>query len=255
MSWFKVDREIFNNRMWKNRAEFDLFFWIVGHAVHREQPIEYGEIKVRRGQYLRSYRKLQEDLSEIVNNKDTTPSLATIKRNVDKLVKCERLTILETPLGTLFTVINYEKYQGNHIKNELFGYPKDDENTGLETPLETGLETGLKQPRNNNKKDNKDKNIYVDQLFNEFWHQYPKKVSKKKAHREFQKIENLTKEKLGAILQALEKQKLSNQWQQDNGLYIPNPATWIYQEKWEDEVIIPVSTFNNTNQLIIQQRD
>ena len=30
-------------------------------------------------------------------------------------------------------------------------------------------------------------------------------------------------------------QKLSRQWQKDGGQYIPNPATWLNQGRWEDE--------------------
>ena len=38
------------------------------------------------------------------------------------------------------------------------------------------------------------------------------------------------------MIQAVEKQKQSTQWQRDGGQYIPHPATWLNQERWEDEV-------------------
>ena len=34
---------------------------------------------------------------------------------------------------------------------------------------------------------------------------------------------------------ALETQKKNLQWKKDAGQYIPYPATWIHQERWEDE--------------------
>ena len=36
------------------------------------------------------------------------------------------------------------------------------------------------------------------------------------------------------MMQALEKQKASADWQKANGQYIPNPSTWLNGERWED---------------------
>ena len=66
---------------------------------------------IGRGQYLRSYRKLREDLMYIENNAIKYYGVATIKRLIDKLVQDGRLEITETELGTLFTVLNYSSYQ------------------------------------------------------------------------------------------------------------------------------------------------
>jgi hypothetical protein len=38
------------------------------------------------------------------------------------------------------------------------------------------------------------------------------------------------------MLQALEKQKRSEQWQKDNGKFIPHAATWLNGKRWEDEL-------------------
>lgn len=40
------------------------------------------------------------------------------------------------------------------------------------------------------------------------------------------------------MLNAIEIAKQSMQWNKDNGQYIPNPATWLNQKRWEDEIII-----------------
>lgn len=37
------------------------------------------------------------------------------------------------------------------------------------------------------------------------------------------------------IISAVEKQKRWEDWIRDNGQYIPNPATWLNQGRWEDE--------------------
>ena len=67
--------------------------------------------------------------------------------------------------------------------------------------------------------------------FNEFWEIYPRKVGKKKALQEWHKI-NHDDGLLTRILESLEKQKKSKQW--DNKQFIPHPATWLNQERWDD---------------------
>ena len=68
-------------------------------------------------------------------------------------------------------------------------------------------------------------------MFNQFWAIYPKKVDKKGSFRAFKNIPKL-KETFPGILQALEIQKQSPQWTKDNGQFIPNPTTYIHQERW-----------------------
>lgn len=71
--------------------------------------------------------------------------------------------------------------------------------------------------------------------FEKFWEAYPKKVSKGQARRTWQKL-NPTEQLQGKILAALECAKTSDQWAKENGRFIPNPATWLNAEGWEDEL-------------------
>ena len=41
---------------------------------------------------------------------------------------------------------------------------------------------------------------------------------------------------LTGMVKAIEVQKKSEQWQRDNGQYIPHPSTWLNQRRWEDEM-------------------
>jgi hypothetical protein len=72
-------------------------------------------------------------------------------------------------------------------------------------------------------------------MFGEFWTSYPKKVGKPKVEQKFNKL-NPNEELFTTMMQALEAQKKSAQWQKENGQYIPNPETWINQRRWEDEL-------------------
>lgn len=67
--------------------------------------------------------------------------------------------------------------------------------------------------------------------FEEFWEHYPKKVGKEAARKAFAKVKVDTQ----VLIDAVEGQKHSAQWTKDNGQYIPNPATWLNQGRWEDE--------------------
>ncbi|MGE5631347.1 MAG: hypothetical protein ACM3TR_09660 [Caulobacteraceae bacterium] len=142
---FQTDRAIFGNRIWKHPLKFRLFFFIYGNAVYSETGVDIGDIHVSRGQFLRSFRNLQEDLEYIENNAVKRPSLSQIKKHVDELIEEKRVTIQSTTLGTLFTVLNYEQYQGFERFNE----------DNLER-RKNGERTEKERSPNNNKKDNKD---------------------------------------------------------------------------------------------------
>jgi hypothetical protein len=47
---------------------------------------------------------------------------------------------------------------------------------------------------------------------------------------------------LQRMLEAIKEQKASDQWKRDNGQYIPNPATWLNQGRWDDETPVPAHT-------------
>ena len=68
--------------------------------------------------------------------------------------------------------------------------------------------------------------------FDEFWLSYPKKVGKGAAEKAWGKAK--VNGHLSEVLKSIESQKRSDQWTRDGGQYIPNPATWINQRRWED---------------------
>lgn len=71
--------------------------------------------------------------------------------------------------------------------------------------------------------------------FESFWSAYPKKVGKGYALKSWNKI-SPGKELTQKILSAVETQKQSQQWKKDDGQFIPNPATWLNQGRWEDDL-------------------
>ena len=76
--------------------------------------------------------------------------------------------------------------------------------------------------------------VYAER-FAGFWKAYPKKVGKEAARRAFMKVKP-SADLLQRMLTAIQEQKQADQWRKDNGQFIPNPATWLNQGRWEDEV-------------------
>ena len=83
--------------------------------------------------------------------------------------------------------------------------------------------------------DNEKKEPLQDRRFDEFWKLYPKKVGKQAAKNSWKRIKP-NAELFERILAAVQKAKNSAQWTRNNGQYIPNPATWLNQGRWDDEL-------------------
>ncbi len=138
-TWFKVHREIFDSDIWNDVTTFRLFMYLMGKASHKD-GVKIAGVELKRGQYLRSYRKLAADLAYKEGRGTKEYSLRTIKKAIDKLISAERVNVRETEQGTLFTILNYSKYQGSD----------DDEKESVNT-LNQEPNTNGKRTVNNNK--------------------------------------------------------------------------------------------------------
>ncbi|MBC1783140.1 hypothetical protein HCA14_12440 [Listeria welshimeri] len=156
---FQMSREIFENDIWSDVIKFRLFFYIVGNAVFSENGVMKGGIQIGRGQYLRSFRNLREDLLYYDNNAEKFYSLSTIKEKIDELVREERLEITTTKLGTLFTVRNYALYQdlNNYSGTSSERLPNSHRTATEQLP---NNKKNVKKDKNDNKDNNKRQNKF-----------------------------------------------------------------------------------------------
>ena len=69
--------------------------------------------------------------------------------------------------------------------------------------------------------------------FERFWAAYPKKRNKETARKAFKKLKGVSIE---TLLEAIERQKRSQDWLKDGGQFIPYPASWLNAGGWENEV-------------------
>ncbi len=79
-----------------------------------------------------------------------------------------------------------------------------------------------------------------DLYFDLFWNSYPKRVAKVCAIRAWRKVKESEYEN---VMQGLEIWKQADQWQDVQ--FIPYPATFLNQRRWEDEVPRNAGTKND----------
>ena len=82
----------------------------------------------------------------------------------------------------------------------------------------------LPAPEKKNKK-------LLEEQFNIFWKAYPRKDGKQNALKAWMKSEL---PEIEVILVALRRACASRDWRKDDGMFIPYPASWINQKRWED---------------------
>lgn len=71
----------------------------------------------------------------------------------------------------------------------------------------------------------------LENYFEDFWYKYPKKVGKEAARKAW----NKANPDIIKVIDAINWQRETKQWQAEDGKYIPNPATYLNQGRWMDE--------------------
>ncbi len=71
--------------------------------------------------------------------------------------------------------------------------------------------------------------------FDRFWVEYPRKVARKKCLGIWRSLK-LTTEQAERVIGAVRCYTRTDQWQKDDGRFIPHPSTFLNQRRWEDEI-------------------
>ncbi|APW37146.1 hypothetical protein RD110_08000 [Rhodoferax koreense] len=83
-----------------------------------------------------------------------------------------------------------------------------------------------------------DAGAFVLAGFLEFWKAYPRKVSRPAAHKAWFKVWKTREPDRAVIdlmLDAIAWQRKTEDWRKEGGRFIPHPATWLNNERWNDE--------------------
>jgi len=134
-------------------------------------------------------------------------------------------------------VINDEQYL-YHPNWSEYQTLRNDRRKESHIPSPDGNQVSTKSPHKISKDKVREGKVRTLELFEKFYKEYPNKKGKEKAKMKWIVLspdDNLFND----IMLALEKVKKSEQWTKDDGKFIPHPATWLYQKRWEDEVEVP----------------
>lgn len=213
--WIKLHRILLDKPIWKcstpEQKVILITLLMMVNSKEAEWEWQSKKFKVRPGQMITSANSIMKECGQHISRQN-------IRTALDKFEKYEFLTKQSTKTGMLVTIENWGTYQSIE-KNQPSYQPS------------------ANQEVTTNKKDKKDKNIYIDH-FERFWSTYPKKVGKAVALKSFHKLK-VNNELLETMLSAIEIQKQSKQW--GDKQFIPNPATYLNQRRWEDEIDTEIS--------------
>lgn len=105
----KIDRKITKWRWYKDTSTFKIFLHLILTANYEDR--EFEDIVIKRGQRVASIRSLAAESGLTEKN---------VRTAIKHLKATGEVASLSTPKYTVFTVVNYEKYQivANKVANE-----------------------------------------------------------------------------------------------------------------------------------------
>ena len=224
--WVRLYRQIAKNELWLSEPFTDGQAWVDLLLLANHAP---GTIKVR-GVRL-DVERGQVGWSEVRLAERWKWSRGKVRRFLHYLEEQNMVKVVQQKncVSTLITVVNYERYQSHDTADDTAnGQQKSKKKTKEPSTLvaegKVDVSGVMMTPEQ-------------AELFNEFWQAYPKERRTGKGA----VVKAWMKHNVDALLsarmvQALERLKLTEQWQRDGGRFIPLPATWLNQRRWEDDV-------------------
>ncbi len=212
--YIKLYRELIDKPIWLNSTpeQKTILISLLLMANHKNKSWEWkGEkFNVSPGQFVTSIKSIKKACGKGISTQNIRTCLKRFK-------KLEFLTNKSTKMGRLITIMNWDSYQ-----------PKNKKLTKILTDTQQRANNALTPNKNERMKE---VNIYPPN-FLKFWKIYPKKKSKGTALKAYKNIKD-PKPNLNIILNAVKKHQQSEDWKTKQ--FIPYPASWINQRRWEDE--------------------
>ena len=112
-----LSRDLLENDLWRMNSDLvRLWIYLICKVSYGKKEFTYSrgstKITVRKGEFLRSMRRMGEDCAYVGNNKLVTWSTSRVASMLKTLEDDGRIEILSnSTLGTLVRVVNYESYQ------------------------------------------------------------------------------------------------------------------------------------------------
>lgn len=158
------------------------------------------------------------------------------------LQSCKLIDVYEIDGNSYLQIRQFDIHQPNLHKRTTSKFPEPPEDSGKvrEIPPQSNIRySGTQNPEENPEPGTQNPEPRVALMtvgaFGQFWHAYPKKTGKAEALKAFQKLKP-SDALVARMIAAVGEQSSSVQWQREGGQFIPNPATWLRQGRWDDEV-------------------
>jgi hypothetical protein len=131
-----LSRDLLENSLWRANSDLvRLFVYLCISATYGKKQYTYSrgavKITVKKGEFLRSLRKIGEDCAYTGNNKLITWSTSRVSGMLKQLEDDGRIEVLSnSALGTHLKIVNYESYQdfSSYRKRELRTDPEQIQN-------------------------------------------------------------------------------------------------------------------------------
>jgi hypothetical protein len=204
----------------------EIWDYLLREANHKDS--KYSGFTIKRGQLFRSYRDIRNDLSWKVGYRTERYNENQMKMGMRYLMKQLMITVAKQPRGNVITICNYDYFQNPK------SYEATNDTTSEATNAQPMPNQGVPAINKNVKKKKKENNKPYTSEFEKFWKVYPKKKNKDKAFDAWNSM-NGQRPSLGILLKVIEGQRKSEEWTKSRGQYIPYPATWLNNKRWEDE--------------------
>jgi len=216
--YIKLYRELLEKPIWLNSTpeQKTILIALLLMANHKSKSWEWkGEkFNVLPGQFVTSLNSIKKICGKGISGQN-------IRTCLNRFKKLQFLTNKSTKMGRVITIMNWDSYQ-----------PKNKKLTKILTDGSQRPNKDLTPNKNERMKEcNKKKDIYTPNFLT-LWKAYPKKEGKAKAFEAYNKIKE-PKPSLEYFLKSIEIHQQQEQWQTKK--YIPQPAAWINQRRWEDE--------------------
>jgi hypothetical protein len=105
-------RAMQDSEVWAMPERFvKLWVYLLLNVRWDKKPHRIGPVTVRYGQVVKSYRKIAEENWWVENQRERQWSTSTVKRMLEWFEGEKMIKTLGTDLGTLITVLQFEKYQ------------------------------------------------------------------------------------------------------------------------------------------------
>lgn len=215
--WVKLHRSILEDPVWTTATpeQKAVLMTVLLSASHepRQWAWEGKKFEVQPGQFVTS-------LSNLATKAGV--SIQSVRSAIARFEKLDFLANESTKTGRLISIRKWSTYQ------DTADTPNKE---ASKDPTKTQQLSRMKE----GKKENLSSKKSMPSDFMEFWKAYPKHQKRQDALKAWAKL-SPEPDLQETILNALEKQKATDQWQKSGGQFIPHASTWLNGRRWEDEI-------------------